>query len=93
VATGLHTPLSELFLVYRLMRRATGLMQTSEIQILLNLPAIILVMIFVNVKTSIMLMLFLEQAHGRPTWSLQATWPNRFQKQKSQYPEKIGFYK
>jgi len=26
-------------------------------------------MIFVNVKTLIMLMLILEQARGRPTWS------------------------
>jgi len=56
------------------MRRATGLIHTSEIKILLNLPSIILVLIFVNVKTLIMLMLFLEQARGRPTWSLRATW-------------------
>jgi len=34
---------------------------------LLNLLSIILLSIFVNVKTLIMLMLFLEQAHGRPT--------------------------
>jgi len=33
-----------------------------------------LVLIFVNVKTLIMLMLFLQQARGRPTWSLRATW-------------------
>jgi len=31
---------------------------------LLNLPSLILVLIFVNVKTLIMLMLFLEQARG-----------------------------
>jgi len=41
---------------------------------LLNLPSLILVLIFVNVKTLIMLMLFLEQARGRLTWSLRATW-------------------
>jgi len=41
---------------------------------LLNLPLIILVLIFVNVKTLIMLILFLEQARGRPTWSLWVTW-------------------
>jgi len=41
---------------------------------LLNLPSIILVLVFVNVKKFIMLMLFLEQARGRPTWSLQVTW-------------------
>ena len=55
----------ELLLVYRLIRRATSLMHTSEIKILLNLPLIIRVLI--------MLMLFLEQARGRPTWSLRAT--------------------
>ena len=43
-------------------------------KILLNLPSIILVLIFVNVKTLIMLMLFLKQARGRPTWSLRLTW-------------------
>jgi len=48
------------------MRRATSLMQTNGIKILLNLPSIILVMISVNVKTLIMLMLFLERARGRP---------------------------
>jgi len=53
-----------------IMRRATSLIQTSEIKILLSLPSIILFLIFVNVKTLIMLMLFLEQARGRPTWSL-----------------------
>jgi len=53
--------------VYRLIRRDTSLIHTSEIKILLNLPAINLVLIFVNVKTVIMLMLFLEQAFGRPT--------------------------
>jgi len=30
-------------------------------------------LIFVNVKTLIMLMLFLEQARGRLTWFLRAT--------------------
>jgi len=45
----------------------------SEIKILLNLLSITLVLIFVNVKTLIMQMLFLEQARGRPTWSLRAT--------------------
>jgi len=52
------------------MRWATCLIHTSEIKILLNLP-ITLVLTFVNVKTLIMLMLFLEQARGRPTWSLR----------------------
>jgi len=42
------------------MRRATSLIHTSEIIILLNLPLIILVLIFVNVKPLIMLILFLE---------------------------------
>jgi len=41
---------------------------------LLNLPLIILVSIFVNVTTLIMLMLYLEQARGPPTWSLRVTW-------------------
>jgi len=54
----------ELLLVYRLKRRATSLMHTSTIKSLLNLPPIILVLIFVNVKTLIMLTLFLEQARG-----------------------------
>jgi len=31
-------------------------------------------LIVVNVKTLIMLMLFLEQVRGRPTWSLRVTW-------------------
>jgi len=52
----------------------TSLIQTSEIKILLNLRSIILVLIFVNVKTITMLTLFLQQARGRPTWSLRATW-------------------
>ena len=50
------------------MRRATGLMHASEIKMLLNLPLIILVLtikIFRNVKTLIMVMLFLEQARGQ----------------------------
>jgi len=34
-----------------LMRRATSLIHTSEIKILLNIPLITLVLIFVNVKT------------------------------------------
>ena len=49
------------------MRRATSLIHTSEIKILLHLPSIILVLIFVNVKTLIMLMLFLQQVRGRPS--------------------------
>ena len=56
------------------MRRATSLIQACEIKILLNLLLIILVLMFVNVKTLIMLILFLEQARWRPTWSLRATW-------------------
>jgi len=47
------------------MQRATSLMHVSEIKMLLNLPLIILVLtikIFRNVKTLIMLMLFLDQA-------------------------------
>ena len=54
------------------MRRATSLIQTYEIKILLNLPSVILVLIFVNVKTLIMLMLFSEQTRGRRTLSLRA---------------------
>jgi len=38
------------------------------------------VLIFVNAKTLIVLMLFLEQAHGRPTSSLQVTWCPRAQR-------------
>ena len=64
----------ELILVDRLMRRATSLIHTSEVKILLNSPSIILILIFVNAKTLIMLILFLEKARGRPTWSLRATW-------------------
>ena len=48
------------------MRRASGLIHTSEMKILLSLPSNILVLIFVNVKTLIMLMLVFEKAHGRP---------------------------
>jgi len=47
------------------MRRDTSLIHTSEIKMLLNSPLIILVLtikIFGNVKTLIMLMLFLKQA-------------------------------
>jgi len=43
-------------------------MHSSEIKILLNLPLIVLVLtikIFRNVKTLIMLMLFLEQVRGQ----------------------------
>jgi len=43
-------------------------MHASEIKMLLNLPLVILVLtikIFRNVKTLIMLMLFLEQARGQ----------------------------
>jgi len=57
---------TELLLVYRFMWRATSLIHTSK-KNLLNLLSIIFVLIFVNVKTLIMLMLFLEQARGRPT--------------------------
>ena len=56
------------------MRRATSLIHTSEIKILLNLLSILLALIFVNVKTLIMLMLFLGQVCGHPMWSLQASW-------------------
>jgi len=56
------------------MRRATTAWYTFLVKNLLNLPSVILVLIFVNVKTLIMLILFLEQASGRPTWSLRATW-------------------
>jgi len=55
------------------MRRATSSIHTSEINVLLSSPAIILVLIFVNVKTLIILMLFLEQARGRPIRSLLTT--------------------
>jgi len=51
------------------MLRATSLMQTYEIKSLLNLPSAILVLIFVNVET----LIILEQARGRLTWSLRAT--------------------
>ena len=64
----------ELLLVYRLNLRATSLIHTSEMKVLLNLLSIISVLIFVNVKTLILLMLFLEQARGRRTWSLRVTW-------------------
>jgi len=53
---------------------AIRFIHTSEIKFLLYLLSIILALIFVNVKTLIMLMLFLEQVRGRPTWSLRATW-------------------
>jgi len=50
------------------MQRAISLMHASEIKMLLNLPLIILVLtikIFRNVKTLIVLILFLEQARGQ----------------------------
>jgi len=50
--------------VYQLMQGATSLIYTSEIKVLLNLLSIISVLIFINVKALIMLMSFLEQAHG-----------------------------
>ena len=46
----------ELLLMHRLVCRATSLIHISEIKILLNLPSTILVLIFVNVNTLIMLM-------------------------------------
>jgi len=49
------------------MQRAISLMHAYEIKMLLNLPLIVSVLtikIFCNVKTLIMLMLFLEQACG-----------------------------
>jgi len=59
----------QLLLVDRFMWRATSLIYISEIRILLNLPSIILVLIFVNVQTFVKLMLFSEHARGRLTWS------------------------
>ena len=50
--------------MYQLMQGATSLIYTSEIKVLLNLLSIISVLIFINVKALIMLMSFLEQAHG-----------------------------
>jgi len=41
----------ELLLVYRLMRRATSFIHTSEIKILFSLLSIIFILIFINVKT------------------------------------------
>jgi len=71
-----HQPLwnCELPLVYWLRWKATSLIHTSEIIILLNLLSIISILIFINVKTLIMLMLFLEQACRQRIWSLWATW-------------------
>ena len=67
----------ELLLVYRLMRRATGLIHIRYTLLKLKFCSIclqfILLFIFVNVKTLVMLMSFLQQARGRPTWSLRAT--------------------
>ena len=72
----LHQPFRncKLLLVYQWMRRATSLIHTSEIKILRNLPSVIAVVTFVNVKTLIMFILFLEQARGWPPWSLRVTW-------------------
>jgi len=52
--------------MYRLMRRATSLIHTSEINILLNLPSIILVLIFVNVKTSAVVETVTSETRPRP---------------------------
>jgi len=61
------------------MRRATSLVHISEIKFLLNLPSIILLLIFVNAKKFIMLMLYLEQARGHhvgdPCYKLSQTNP------------------
>jgi len=46
------------------MRRATSLIHTSELKRLLSLPSIILLLLFVNVKTLIMLTVFLERPAG-----------------------------
>jgi len=51
-----------------LMRRATSLIHTSEIKVLLKYPlniSVLTIKIFCNVKTLIMLMLFLKQAGGQ----------------------------
>jgi len=63
------------------MRRATSLIHTSEIKILLNLPFIFFVLIFVDVKTYIdhVRILFLGQVRGEWAtyllhWSVRATW-------------------
>jgi len=60
------------------MRKAIGLIHTSEINILLNLSLIMLLlinlMIFIYAKALVMVMLFSEQARGRPWWSMPATW-------------------
>jgi len=52
------------FLCTRLMQRATSLLHNFEIKTLLNLLTIILLLIFVDIKTLIMLMSFLGQARG-----------------------------
>jgi len=59
--------------MYRLMRRAASLIHTSEIKNLLNLSSIMFVLIFVNVKTLIRLILFLEQADLVPTGTTLVT--------------------
>jgi len=58
------------------MRRATSLMHTFEIKNMFNLSVIMLLklMTFICVEALILLLLFLEQARGRPTWSVRATW-------------------
>ena len=63
--------------VYRLMRRTTSLMRTSEIKFLFNSSSSILELIFVNVKPLIMLMLFSEQTRGWTACTLRATWCQR----------------
>jgi len=50
------------------MQRATSLMHASEIKMLLNLPlsvSVLTIKIFRNVKTLIVITLFLEQACGQ----------------------------
>ena len=71
-----HQPfwICELLLVYRSLQRATSLIHTSEIKFLHNLLSIVLVLIFINVTTLIMLLLFLEQVPERPTCSMRGTW-------------------
>jgi len=55
--------------------RTTSLIHTFEIKVLLKLPSIILVLIFVNVKTLTTLMLFSEQACRRPGACGHHFWP------------------
>jgi len=63
------------------MQRGISLMHASEIKLLLNLPLIVLVLtikIFRTVKTLIMLMLFLEQAHGQQRSQPEFFWSQIF---------------